>query len=200
LYRVGSVSHASRTEITLQTTNSRKLLGPIWIVFQIPLFSSTLPCITYIPCSSSDTCLVSPGPGTFFRTSRPDQMERSIAMLLLVFLPLVASSSMSPDSAYTSAEARNVHRTYQVRLAALSCSCISLTTSLLAFYWFCRMDKLFRHRWVTPDMMSHCILLIKSRLIMLLVYGDLTRATAYFVFAVVSQARGNVRTERLSVS
>jgi hypothetical protein len=44
-------------------------------------------------------------------------------------------------------------------------------------------------------MTSHWTLRIHPELIMLLVYGDLTRATAYFLFAVVSQARGTVRTE-----
>jgi G protein-coupled receptor GPR1 len=140
---------------------------------------------------------VSPGAKQLPSSFLVDQMERSIAMLLFLFLPLVSSSPLkqSLDSAFTSAEARNVHRTYQVRLAALSCSGISLTASLLVFYWFCRMDKLFRHRWVTSDRVSHWTLLIASRLIMLLLDGDLTRATAYFVFAVASQAQEAVRTK-----
>jgi hypothetical protein len=54
-----------------------------------------------------------------------------------------AFATLGPDSAWTSAEARESHRTYQVRLAALVCSGISVVASLGAFYWFCRMDKLF---------------------------------------------------------
>jgi G protein-coupled receptor GPR1 len=53
---------------------------------------------------------------------------------------------LSSTSAYTSVDAHDLHRTYQVRLAALVCSGVSVTTSIIAFYWFCRMDKLFRHR------------------------------------------------------
>jgi len=53
---------------------------------------------------------------------------------------------LGPDSAYTSAEARDLQRTYQVRVAALACSGISVVASIAAFYWFCRMEKLFRHR------------------------------------------------------
>ncbi|KAF2829267.1 hypothetical protein CC86DRAFT_403913 [Ophiobolus disseminans] len=89
-----------------------------------------------------------------------------------------ALAMLGPDSAYTSAEARDLQRTYQVRLVALSCSGASVMASVVAFYWFCRMEKLFRHR-----------------LIMLLVYGDLTRSVWYFVFAVFSLARGTVKTE-----
>ena len=59
-----------------------------------------------------------------------------------------SNTRLGPDSAYTSAEAHDVQQTYQVQLAALVCSGVSVTASIIAFYWFCRMDKLFRHRWV----------------------------------------------------
>jgi G protein-coupled receptor GPR1 len=50
------------------------------------------------------------------------------------------------NSVYTSVEPHDLYRTYQVRLATLVCSGVSVTASIIAFYWFCRMDKLFRHR------------------------------------------------------
>ncbi|KAH7068839.1 G protein-coupled glucose receptor regulating Gpa2-domain-containing protein [Paraphoma chrysanthemicola] len=86
--------------------------------------------------------------------------------------------ALSPNSAWTSADARDLQQTYQVQLSALVCSGLSIVACIIAFYWFSRMDKLFRHR-----------------LIMFLIYGDLMRNTWYFVFAVYSLARGRVQTE-----
>ncbi|KAH7089068.1 G protein-coupled glucose receptor regulating Gpa2-domain-containing protein [Paraphoma chrysanthemicola] len=86
--------------------------------------------------------------------------------------------ALSPNSAWTSSEARDLQQTYQVQLAALVCSGLSIVACIIAFYWFSRMAKLFRHR-----------------LIMCLVYGDLMRNTWYFVFAMYSLARGRVQTE-----
>ncbi|KAF2032643.1 hypothetical protein EK21DRAFT_60163 [Setomelanomma holmii] len=82
------------------------------------------------------------------------------------------------DSAYTSTEAKYLQQTYDIRLASLACSGLSLAACIIAFYWFCRMDKLFRHR-----------------LVMLLLFGDLTRAIWYFVFSVYSLVRGTVKTQ-----
>jgi G protein-coupled receptor GPR1 len=53
---------------------------------------------------------------------------------------------LSPNSAYTSAEAHDLRQTHHVRLAALACSGLSVMACIVAFYWFGRMDKLFRHR------------------------------------------------------
>ncbi|KAF1846645.1 uncharacterized protein K460DRAFT_127804 [Cucurbitaria berberidis CBS 394.84] len=102
------------------------------------------------------------------------------ALALLVFLPCVLASSARSlvDSDWTSIEASNLQRTLRVRVAAVICSSFSVVASLVAFYWFCRMEKRFRHR-----------------LIMLLIYGDLMRATWFFIFAVVAVVRGAVRTE-----
>ncbi|KAF2708887.1 hypothetical protein K504DRAFT_502898 [Pleomassaria siparia CBS 279.74] len=48
-----------------------------------------------------------------------------------------------------------------------------MATSFIAFYWFCQMERRFRHR-----------------LIMLLIYGDLIMASWLFIFALISIARG----------
>ncbi|CAO2654850.1 Nn.00g115830.m01.CDS01 [Neocucurbitaria sp. VM-36] len=106
-------------------------------------------------------------------------MHRRFAALLF-YLPYVLTAPWKPleDSAYTSIEASNLLRTLKVRIAALICSGVSMMASIVAFYWFFRMEKRFRHR-----------------LIMLLVYGDLMRATWFFVFAVITLSRGAVRTQ-----
>ncbi|KAA8627531.1 plasma membrane G-protein coupled receptor [Pyrenophora tritici-repentis] len=98
----------------------------------------------------------------------------------LAFLPLVSCFLMNSinHSEYTSLDTRDVQRTLRVRIAALVCSSVSITASLTALYWFCRMEKRFRHR-----------------LIMLLVYGDLMRASWFFIAAVVMLVHGTVRTE-----
>ncbi|EFQ86956.1 hypothetical protein PTT_17753 [Pyrenophora teres f. teres 0-1] len=98
----------------------------------------------------------------------------------LAFLPLVSCFPMSSisSSEYTSLDTKDVQRTLKVRIAALVCSSASITASLTALYWFCRMEKRFRHR-----------------LIMLLVYGDLMRASWFFIASVVMLVHGTVRTE-----
>jgi hypothetical protein len=53
---------------------------------------------------------------------------------------------LDPNSVYTSNDARDLYRTYQVQLAAAACSSVSVAASIIAFYWFSRMDRLFRHR------------------------------------------------------
>lgn len=35
---------------------------------------------------------------------------------------------------------------FVVQVVAVTCSCVSLTIALVAFYWFCRMEKRFRHK------------------------------------------------------
>ncbi|KAF1839439.1 hypothetical protein BDW02DRAFT_473365, partial [Decorospora gaudefroyi] len=80
-------------------------------------------------------------------------------------------------SAYTSTEPSDVQLTLQIRIAALVCSTLSITASFVTFHWFCRMQKRFRHR-----------------LIMLLIYGDLMRASWFFIAAVVMLVHGSVRT------
>ncbi|KAF2736108.1 hypothetical protein EJ04DRAFT_575581 [Polyplosphaeria fusca] len=52
-----------------------------------------------------------------------------------------------------------------------------MTASFVVFYWFCRMEKRFRHR-----------------LIMFLIFGDLMKATWLFLVAVYAIARGTVQT------
>ncbi|KAF9694339.1 hypothetical protein EKO04_007352 [Ascochyta lentis] len=71
----------------------------------------------------------------------------------------------------------NEAKQYGLGTAALVCCIVSLLTSIICMYWFCRMEKRFRHR-----------------LVMILIYGDLMRGTWLFVFAVISLARGTVTT------
>ncbi|KAF2873465.1 G protein-coupled glucose receptor regulating Gpa2-domain-containing protein, partial [Massariosphaeria phaeospora] len=72
----------------------------------------------------------------------------------------------------------DVRRTFNVRLASAICAAVSIAASSVTFYWFCRMNKRFRHR-----------------LIMFLVYGDLTRAGWMFIFTMVSMLQGTVHTD-----
>ncbi|KAJ9669566.1 G protein-coupled receptor gpr1 [Coniosporium apollinis] len=64
-----------------------------------------------------------------------------------------------------------------IQYTALTSSTLSIISCSLAFYWFCRMRKRFRHK-----------------LIMLLVLGDLVRAMWYFVHAIVSVGHGAIST------
>jgi hypothetical protein len=103
--------------------------------------------------------------------------------------------TMAPDSTYNSTDANELYRVRQIRLAALICSSVSLVATIIVFYWFCRMDKLFRHKSVSQPFTYIFRADAAQRLIMLLVYGDLMRSIWYFVFAIYAMARGTLKTE-----
>lgn len=122
-------------------------------------------------------------------------ISRSFVALLILLpqgwsLPVV----WPDDSVYTSTKPRDLSQTFQVRVATLSCSCISMVASVVAFYWFCRMEKRFRHRSVPLDY-AGVDANMHYRLIMVLVYGDLMRETWFFMYAVITLSRGTVKTE-----
>ncbi|EOA87030.1 uncharacterized protein SETTUDRAFT_115758, partial [Exserohilum turcica Et28A] len=72
-------------------------------------------------------------------------------------------------------DAINKRRTLKITIAALVCSSLSTATLLVALYWFCRMEKQFRHR-----------------LVVILIYGDLVRASCYFVAAIATLVNAHV--------
>ncbi|KAF1964586.1 hypothetical protein BU23DRAFT_492045 [Bimuria novae-zelandiae CBS 107.79] len=72
----------------------------------------------------------------------------------------------------------NSWKTHSVQIAAVACASTSMGSSFITIYWFCRMQKRFRHR-----------------LIMLLIFGDLMKAMWLFLLAAVSLARGKIVTE-----
>lgn len=75
-------------------------------------------------------------------------------MHFLQVIPLLVHRAASypmrppPRSVYTSDDPTDLLRTSQVRIAAVVCSGVSTVASLLALYWFCRMEKKFRHQSV----------------------------------------------------
>lgn len=69
-----------------------------------------------------------------------------ILVFQLSFVYALPTGEQNPDSAYFSTKPRDLQQTRQARIAALSCSSLGVVASLVAFYWFYRMDKLFRHR------------------------------------------------------
>lgn len=101
-------------------------------------------------------------------------------MALPFLLHCAASRPMlpPPQSAYTSTTPDDLFRISQVRIAALVCSGVSTGASLLALYWFFRMEKKFRHY-----------------LILLLFYGGLTASVWYFVYTALTSIRGPLSSE-----
>jgi Na+/melibiose symporter-like transporter len=123
------------------------------------------------------------------------QMQNLLGMVLL--LPLLTYASSSPfssptESDYTSTEPSNLQKTLKARIATLACSGVSMIACLVALCWFRRMEKQFRHRSVCRTVRNQP-LIGRHRLIVLLFYGDLVRATWYFVFTSVSLGRGTVK-------
>jgi len=78
----------------------------------------------------------------------------SAFLFLLVInslLSRVASAPLdhvSPSNQGTSTTLYAVRKTSNVRLAAVICASASTLSSFVAFYWFARMQKRFRHRYV----------------------------------------------------
>ncbi|KAJ4989128.1 plasma membrane g-protein coupled receptor [Stagonosporopsis vannaccii] len=97
----------------------------------------------------------------------------SYILVLLAVVPHTSSLTYNPVSMTD----RNRAKEYGLGTAALTCALVSLLASTLCMYWFCRLQKRFRHR-----------------LVMILIYGDLMRGTWLFVFSIISLARGTVKT------
>lgn len=66
-----------------------------------------------------------------------------------------AISSPLPDVSHyngpSSSKLYDEEKTYNVRVAAATCAAISMVAAFTVFYWFCRMEKRFRHRCVRPQ-------------------------------------------------
>jgi hypothetical protein len=122
-------------------------------------------------------------------------MQNLLGMVLLLpLLPYACSSPLSShiESDYTSTEPSNLQKTLKARIATLACSSVSVIASLVALCWFRRMEKQFRHRSVCR-LVGNQPLIREHRLIVLLLYGDLVRATWYLIFTSVSLGRGTVK-------
>lgn len=70
-------------------------------------------------------------------------LSGSYVLVLLTFVPQVPSLPFNPVSMKDS----NKVKEYVVGTALLVCTTASLLASTLCMYWFCRMEKRFRHRW-----------------------------------------------------
>ncbi|KAF2799030.1 hypothetical protein K505DRAFT_404874 [Melanomma pulvis-pyrius CBS 109.77] len=84
---------------------------------------------------------------------------------------------MSNHNGPSSINLYDQNKTFIIQVTTAICAAVSITASLVAFYWFFRMEKRFRHR-----------------LIMLLIYGDVMKTSWFFIFAIVSIVRGTVKT------
>ncbi|XP_014556859.1 hypothetical protein COCVIDRAFT_98685 [Bipolaris victoriae FI3] len=107
-------------------------------------------------------------------------MSTCVRLCCIVFLSFSFVVSAVPlnehnGTQYTTPNAANDRRTRVITTVALVFSSLSMSASLVAFFWVCRMEKQFRHR-----------------LLMLLICGDLIRAFCFVVGAIVMLARGPV--------
>ncbi|PVI03545.1 hypothetical protein DM02DRAFT_246709 [Periconia macrospinosa] len=103
------------------------------------------------------------------------------AFTICLIFPRATSSPMPYIGHHSGPSSKKLfaaHRTYWLQVAGATCAAATMVAACVAFFWFCRMEKRFRHR-----------------LIMLLIFGDMMKATWMFLFAVVSIARGKVYTE-----
>ena len=136
-----------------------------------------------------------------YTSAQSDSIHNPYLVLLFTCLFSQVSSSPMPGphiahhNGLPTTSLYDQARTFNVRVVAATCAAASMTASFIAFYWFCRMEKRFRHRYPTIVEMSYWqILNGLCRLIMLLIYGDLMRASWLFIFAMVSIVRGTVTT------
>jgi putative hemolysin len=123
---------------------------------------------------------------------------------IIFLLPAAASPTPLPiphvrRGTTSSAKLYAEHQKHLMQVISATCSAVSVAASIVAFYWFCRMRKHFRHKFVFlsqyTDWYWGADESDNNRLIMVLLYGNLMKATWYFIFAVVSMARGMINTE-----
>ena len=80
-----------------------------------------------------------------------------------------------------------------VRIVATLCASISMLCGILAFYWFTRMKRKFRHTWVSNAIYSPlCFRLTSISLIMTMILSDLFKDINYIAFSIISFSRGGV--------
>lgn len=71
------------------------------------------------------------------------QLPRPYILMLLILVHRARSITFNPVSMTDANKAKE----YGFGAAALACTIVSLLASMLCMYWFCRMEKRFRHRY-----------------------------------------------------
>jgi G protein-coupled receptor GPR1 len=84
------------------------------------------------------------------------------------------------------------HQVLVTQIVAISCASLSLMFTFVASYWFIRMRKSFRHKYVSC--WSKRQSLTSYRLLMLLIQSDMFKAIWYFTFPLVAFVRGPIPT------
>jgi Na+-driven multidrug efflux pump len=79
--------------------------------------------------------------GLFFTLMK--QLPRPYILMLLILVHRARSITFNPVSMTDANKAKE----YGFGAAALACTIVSLLASMLCMYWFCRMEKRFRHRY-----------------------------------------------------
>ena len=86
-------------------------------------------------------------------STQSGSIHYSCLVFLLTCLFSQVSSSPTPEPNITyhnglsTTSLYDQARTFNVRVIAATCAAISMTASFVAFYWFYRMEKRFRHRY-----------------------------------------------------
>jgi hypothetical protein len=94
-----------------------------------------------------DNCLTRRLPYTSIQTAG---LRYLCLVLLLTCLFSQGSSSPTPDrhkSSPPTTKLYNTGKTFAVRAMTATSAAVSMTASFIVFYWFCRMEKRFRHRY-----------------------------------------------------
>jgi len=79
-----------------------------------------------------------------------------------------------------------------IRSLVTACSCLSIAAGLLAFYWFLRMNRKFRHSYGQIRSFHHVPSAdTLDSLIMTLIVSDLCKDLNYMIFAVISFVQGS---------
>jgi len=79
-----------------------------------------------------------------------------------------------------------------LQILALTFATISVASAILAFYWFIKMRRSFRHESVYWSSSVEALLLMYCSLIMLLIQSDMFKALWFMVYPFVVFAHGPV--------
>ena len=115
--------------------------------------------------------------------------------LVDAFMEVATSDHILSRSVGTKVDTSKIlaqRRTFQLQIIAVTFSILTVLGTIITGYWFARMRKRFRHKYVSNHHQCPIVDLLSNRLIMLLILGDFVKALWYLIFCAYALIHGPV--------
>lgn len=106
-----------------------------------------------------------------------------------------ARRSLGSTDTTDAAPALTASQSRILQCLALSFSTVSVASAILAFYWFMKMQRIFRHEYAsthTLELFRYGLLMVLGSLVMLLIQSDMFKALWFMIFPIVTFISGPV--------